>query len=125
MKKVTIDYIFPTSPKLLYKRLSTASGLNEWFADNVTVDDNTFTFEWQGYEQVAKFKNDRKNMCIKFDWLDDDKEYLQFNLEKSDMSKATTLYITDFVEDDETEEDAREFWDNQIRRLKRKLGIKA
>ncbi len=124
MKKVVLDYIFPTSPTLLYKRLSTASGLNEWFADNVTVNEDKFIFKWQNYEQEAMIKNDRKKMCIKFDWLDEDKEFLQFNLAKSDMSKATTLYITDFVEDDESEEDAREFWDNLIKRLKRKLGIK-
>ena len=46
MKKLSLEYIFRTSPKLLYQRISTASGLNEWFADNVEINHDKLTFTW-------------------------------------------------------------------------------
>ncbi len=124
MKKVTIDYVFKTSPSILFKRLSTASGLSEWFADDVSVNKGVFTFKWQKHEQAALVKKDAKKLHIRFDWLDEDKEYLEFLIEKSDLSKEISLFITDFVEDDEDENDARDFWDNIIHRFKRKIGLK-
>lgn len=123
MKEVTIDYIFRTTSKILFKRLSTPSGLSEWFADDVMVKGDNYSFKWKDYSQEAKHVSDRKKLCVRFDWLDDDKEFLEFRIDESSMSKDITLYITDFVEDDEGEEEAREFWDNTINRFKRKLGI--
>lgn len=124
MRKVVIDYIFKTTPKVLFKRLSTPSGLSEWFADDVIVNNGTYTFKWKDYSQSAKYITDRKKLCIKLNWLDDDKEYLEFKIEQSSISDDITLYITDFVEDNEDEDDAREFWDNVIKRFKRKIGLK-
>ncbi len=123
MQKVKIDYIFRTSPSMLFKRLSTPSGLSEWFAEDVSVSNDVYTFKWKNYSQAAKFSADRKKFCIKFDWLDEDKEFLIFEIEQSKMSQDVTLYITDFVEDDETIDDAREFWDNLIQRFKHKIGL--
>ncbi|MBN2663620.1 MAG: hypothetical protein JXR68_08210 [Bacteroidales bacterium] len=124
MQKVTIDYIFRTTPNILFKRLSTPSGLSEWFADDVMVNNGTYTFKWKDHSQMANYITDRKKLCIKLDWLDEDKEYLEFKIEESSISDDITLYITDFVEDDEDEDDAREFWDNVINRFKRKIGLK-
>lgn len=124
MQKVVIDYIFRTTPNILFKRLSTPSGLSEWFADDVMVNNGTYTFKWKDHSQSANYITDRKKLCIKFDWLDDDKEFLEFKIEESSISDDITLYITDFVEDDEDDEDAREFWDNIIKRFKRKIGLK-
>lgn len=125
MKQITVDYIFRTSPKILFKRLSTASGLNEWFADDVTIKKDVLTFKWQNDTQSAKRKIDSKKMTVRLDWLDENKEYLEFMIEESNMSSDISLFVTDFIEDDEDEDDAREFWDDTIKRFKRKLGLKA
>ncbi|MBN2891313.1 MAG: SRPBCC domain-containing protein [Bacteroidales bacterium] len=123
MKKVTLDYIFRTSSNILFKRLSTPSGLSEWFADDVTIKDETFFFKWNGSERDATIKLDRKALCVKFEWNDKEDEFLEFNIEKSNMTKDLTLYVTDFVEDDEDKNDALELWDNIIGQLKTKLGV--
>lgn len=123
MKQVTIDYIFSTSASILFKRLSTPSGLSEWFADDVNVKNDIYNFRWNKTEQPAKLKIDRKDLCVKINWLEDDKDFLKFNIEKSSMSKDITLYITDFVEDNEDLAEAFELWDSTITRLKRKLGV--
>ena len=124
MKKVTIDYVFNVSTSLLFKRLSSASGLAEWFADDVTVKKGIYSIKWNKNIQQAKVTVDRKNLYVRFDWLDDDKEFFEFKIEKSNMSKDVSLFIVDFVEDDETEEDAYELWNSAIEKLKRKLGMK-
>ncbi len=123
MQNVTIDYVFKTSPKILFKRISTASGLSEWFADDVIVNNGVFTFKWKDYEQSAKYVTDRKNLSIRFNWIDDDKNYLEFKIEQSNISDEVCLFITDFIEDDETEDDARELWDHLIKNFKRKIGL--
>ena len=124
MKQVTLDYIFKTSSKMLFKRLSTPSGLSEWFADDVTVRDGEYTFKWKDNFQTAKYQIDRRKQCIKFDWIDEDKEFLEFKIEESTISDEITLLITDFIEDYEDEDDGRDFWDDLIKRFKQKIGLK-
>ncbi len=124
MKQVTLDYIFRTSSTILYKRLTTPSDLSEWFADDVSVRKGIYEFKWNGTIQPAIMKIDRKNLTVQYKWLDKDKEFLEFRIEKSTLTKDLTLYITDFIEDTEDIEDAVEFWNNIIVRLKRKLGVK-
>ena len=43
-EKISLEYIFKTSPGILFTRLSTASGLSEWFADDVNIKENLYTF---------------------------------------------------------------------------------
>ena len=124
MKKVTVDYILKTSASLLFKRLSTASGLSEWFSEDVTVKNGIFNFKWNNNIQSAKVVVDKKALTVKFVWLDVDKDFLEFRIEQSSISKELSLFITDFVEDDEDVDDAFELWDNLIGRLKTKLGLK-
>ncbi len=122
MKKIELEYILKTSKKLLYSRISTASGLSEWFADNVTINDKKFTFLWDGYEEFAKISSKKKEEYVKFVWLDEDKEYFKFNIQAHNHSKDISLIITDFIEDDESLEDAENLWEKQISVLKRQLG---
>ena len=51
--KYSLEYPVKTSISFLYKRLSTPSGLSEWFADNVNIKDNILTFYWEGSEEKA------------------------------------------------------------------------
>ena len=123
MKQVTIDYIFRTSINLLFKRLSTPSGLCEWFVDDMVVKEDIYNFIWNKHSQPAKISLDNKTHCVRFDWLEKEGEYIEFKLEKSPLTKDITLLITDFVEEDEDENSAFEMWNHHIERLKRKLGV--
>ena len=38
-----LEYPLNSSIKILYERLSTISGLSEWFADDVTLAEKVFT----------------------------------------------------------------------------------
>ena len=59
--KYSIEIPINSSVNVLYKRLSTASGLAEWFADDVNLKNNVFTFFWDDSEQSAKILKKKSN----------------------------------------------------------------
>ncbi len=121
--KFEIEYPLQTSSKVLYKRLGNASGLAEWFADNVMQQGNVFTFEWNGNKQKAEQFNRELLESVSYRWLDDDEDtFFRFLLETDEVTNSLSLIITDFAEEDEVDE-AIDLWDKQIDVLKRKLGI--
>ena len=42
--KLELEYIINTSPTILFNCLSTPSGLSEWFADDVNIKNDRYTF---------------------------------------------------------------------------------
>jgi uncharacterized protein YndB with AHSA1/START domain len=124
--KYELEYTLNCSPKVLFSRLSTPEGLSEWFADDVTIEGNLFTFHWSKTEFKAHLELVKENKLVRFGWIDDeaDKEtnYFEFKIIVHDITGDLALIITDFAEPDE-KEDAIYLWDSQINDLKRILGI--
>lgn len=124
MKVIELEYFIPSSPGVLFNRLSTASGLAEWFADDVTVDkEGHYHFSWEGSKEVADLVKSKAGEFVRFHWhhLDDD-TYFEFRLKTDPLTSDLALIIIDFIEDDE-ENEATLLWDTQIEDLKRILGI--
>jgi uncharacterized protein YndB with AHSA1/START domain len=124
--KYELEYTLNCSPKVLFSRLSTPEGLSEWFADDVTLDDNLFSFHWNKTVFKARLTSLKENKLVRFDWADnvEDKEtnFFEFKIIVHDLTGDLALMITDFAEEDE-KEDAIYLWDTQINDLKRVLGI--
>jgi len=124
--KVKFELEFPihASPQMLYQYFGTPSGLSEWFADNVNLRGDIYTFVWDGSEEQARVLQERPNEKIKFRWLedeDDNKSYFEFRIQVDELTKDVSLIITDFAEEDEVEE-SKMFWENQIDELKHTIG---
>jgi len=121
--KFELEYSINSSPKILYTRLSTPGGLSEWFADDINIQGSTYTFIWDGAEQVAELITKKDNQLVRFKWLDnDDDSYFEFKIRKDELTGDVALVITDFIEDDE-KDDAVDLWDRQIDELKHALGL--
>ena len=123
--KYELEYSLNCSPKVLFSRLSTPEGLGEWFADDVTVEGDLFTFIWNKTESKARLSAIKENKLVRFDWIDTEDEeanYFEFKIIVHDLTGDLALMITDFAEADE-KEDAIYLWDSQITDLKRILGI--
>jgi len=123
--KYELEYTLNCSPKVLFSRLSTPEGLCEWFADDVNVDGDIFTFLWGKTDGKAKLSAFKENKFVRFEWLDNpDKEsnYFEFRIIIEEISGSLALIITDFAETEE-KDDAIYLWDTQITDLKRVLGI--
>ncbi|NOY36794.1 MAG: SRPBCC domain-containing protein [Chlorobi bacterium] len=122
--KYELEYTVNTSPNVLFNRLSTAGGLAEWFAEDVHIKDNVFTFVWEGNEQEAKILQKKDQSYIRMHWLDDENPdtYFEFRLNRDELTGDLALLITDFAEEDE-KDDAIDLWNTQISELKRNLGL--
>lgn len=121
--KYELEYTLNTSPRVLFERLSTPSGLAEWFADDVNMMGNIYTFEWEGSEQKAELLQRKELKFARFRWLEDDKdEYFEFRIRQDELTGDVALLIVDFVMEDE-KSDAIDLWDSQVSELKRALGL--
>jgi uncharacterized protein YndB with AHSA1/START domain len=119
------EYTLNCSPKVLFSRLSTPEGLAEWFADDVSVDGDIFTFHWKKSESKARITALKENKFVRFEWLDDPDEesnYFEFRINIEEISASLALIIIDFAEPEE-KDDAVKLWDTQIEDLKRVLGV--
>lgn len=124
-ERFELEFLLKTSPKVLDNMISTPSGLSEWFAEDVNIKDEVYTFIWDGSEEEARLVNKKVNSRIKFQWIEDEEDdldtYFELRYEIDPMTKMVVLTVTDFAEPDEIEESQR-FWENQIGELKRILG---
>ncbi len=119
--KIQLEYMINCSPKVLYNRLSTASGLTEWFAEDVRVRGKKYTFVWEGAEQTAEMTVKRENSLVRYAWDDEEDTYFEFRITQDELTGDVSLIVVDFTEEGEQDE-ARELWDTQIADLKHVLG---
>lgn len=121
--KYELEFILNTSTTILYKCLHTPSGLSEWFADNVNVSNDNYTFFWDGSEENATLLRKKKMESVKFQWEDDEGEpyYFEMLIRVDPMTNQVALIITDFAEEDEME-DAKLLWENAISNLRQSIG---
>lgn len=123
--KFQLEYLIKSaSLKMLWQTISTANGLEEWFADKITVKDKEFTFTWGDSEQTADLISIRANNFIRFRWQEDSNEkcYFELKITVDDITSEAALVISDFA-DPEDVDDAKILWDKQIKDLFRKIGL--
>ncbi len=121
-KPFELEYIIKSSPAILYGFLTTPAGLTQWFADAVDINGDTYTFVWHGAPEDAELIEDIENELVRFRWsYAEDDEYFEFRIDKSEVSGDTILYITDFAEDADLE-DQKILWDSQIANLTKRVG---
>ena len=126
LNRVELEFTINTSPHLLFNRLSTPSGLAEWFADDVNLSGKTFTFVWDNTQQKAELLEKKENKSIKFRWLKEGsnpKNFFSFKLSSHDLTRELSLQVIEQLDDNEDIEDAISLWNSQIGDLKRILGV--
>ena len=123
--KYSLEFPIKTSVSVLYNRLSTPSGLSEWFADNVNIKNNVLTFFWEGSEEEAIVLKKKKNVFIQYQWIEDNSKdkYFEFMIQIDPMTKDICLIVTDFAEDEYEKEEDTQLWIKQIENLKNAIGI--
>jgi uncharacterized protein YndB with AHSA1/START domain len=119
--KIQLEYIINCSPKVLFNRLSTPSGLAEWFADDVHLEGKVFTFIWKGSKEVAEMTLFKENKLVRFTWENNEHTYFEFRITQDELTGDVSLIVTDFGEESETEE-ITGLWHNHIALLKHVVG---
>ena len=126
-EKFHIEFVMGSATQAsLWRMISQVDGLSEWFADEVTMneEENVYTFFWGKSDNQAEILGSKPQQSIRFRWLDEEEEniYFEFQLHKLELSNEIALQITDFAEPDE-KGDSIALWESQVDEMKRRLGI--
>ncbi|NUO03503.1 MAG: activator of HSP90 ATPase 1 family protein [Saprospiraceae bacterium] len=120
--KFKIEFIFKASPTILYQFLTTPSCLIRWFCDKADIQGDFYTFWWGNSEEVAVVIDDIEEERLRLKWLEaEEGEYLEFAISTSPITGETIMYITDFCDEDEVE-DQKQLWVIQIQQLQKECG---
>ena len=121
-EKLELEYQLTCSASSLFRAVSTPAGLKQWFAEDVSYDNqNEFVFSWSGTKEKALLIESKENLHIKFAWEDEPEYYLNFRIDYQELMGGILLTVTDFAERSEIE-DTISFWNLQIDKLKRSIG---
>jgi len=124
-EKFELEYLLKTSLRVLDNMIGSPSGLSEWFADNVTVRDDMYSFEWDGAIEKARLLTRKMNSKMKFKWIEDEENeddyYFEMNIDIDPMTGIASLKIVDYGYPEDIES-AKMLWDQQINDLKRIIG---
>ena len=131
MGKQKIDIEYPLaikSPALIWEQISSAHGLERWFADHVNEEDGMFTFTWgepwtEQDMREAHVLESVVNDHIRMKWdEEDDDSYFEMRIAKSDLTHQLNLLITDFADDDDVD-GLKILWESMLDRLHRASGL--
>ena len=128
-KLFTADYEVHASIKMLYPYIQTASGLSEWFADDVKINNmsKVHTFVWDNEEHKARQAAHRTNHFVRFEFLpeseDDEKDpsYFELRLEFNELTQSVYLKVSDYSDFDDMKE-LRDLWDSLVESLRKTVG---
>lgn len=124
-EKFHIEYVFDkVSNRSLWNHITTPAGLSSWFADEVFIHHDMYTFSWDKTQEQAEIIAIKPDISIRYRWIneEDDQSYFEFIIHTIELTGSTSLEITDFAEPSE-KADAIALWDSQVEVLKRTLGI--
>ncbi|NVJ87767.1 MAG: ATPase [Algoriphagus sp.] len=126
--KFVADYQINASKKILFHYISTASGLEEWFADAVKInEDKVYIFDFDNEEHYARLASIRSNSHVKFEFFDPnnpdetDHSYIEFKLEENELTQTVFLKVIDYS-DGYDDEELEAIWEGLVGKLKEIIG---
>jgi uncharacterized protein YndB with AHSA1/START domain len=122
------EYQINASRKMLFPYLSTATGLCQWFADDVNINniDKTMIFILDGEERIAVIDTIKNNRYVKFRFLNEEEkpkenDTLEFRLEINELTQSVFVRVEEFTSTDDLEE-SYQIWENLLSQLKEIIG---
>ena len=122
------DYQLNASKKIVYTYLSTASGLQEWFADEVRInEDKDFIFNFDQEDNYAKLTVLKANLHVRLDFFDPKRmhdqvdSFIEFKLDETELTQSLFLKVIDQSNFYNLEE-LEVIWDGLISKLKEIIG---
>ena len=96
----------------------------EWFAEKVNSRGKIFSFIWDGVEEQAELVLKKSDERVRFKWLEseDEDSYFEIKIQVHSLTNDVSLVVTDFVDDEDEIEEAKQLWENQIEELKHVIG---
>ncbi|AEL26856.1 START-like domain-containing protein [Cyclobacterium marinum] len=129
--KFVSDYQINSSKKIIYPYLSTASGLSQWFADDVVInEDKVYNFIYDGEDHYARAVIMRTNHHVKFEFFDPgegeegvdaEHSFIEFKLDENELTQTIYLRVIEYG-DAFDEQEQQSIWEGLIGSLKEIIG---
>ena len=123
--KFQTEFEINASKKMLYPYIYSASGLAQWLADDVNInEDNIYNFIWEEEDHKYCIAAHRTNSFVKFestDDEDDDPNYFELRLEMNELTQSVFIRIVDYT-DNTDDEELQDLWESMIFNLKEIVG---
>lgn len=120
--KFNCEFSFKASPTIVYEFLTSPDCLARWFCDDCAMTDDSYSFSWEGSEELAYILEDIEEEYLSLQWEDYPTEYLEFKISKSEITGQTVLEITAFCDDFEVKQE-KAFWQAQMNNMKHAMGL--
>lgn len=92
-------FLDKASPNSIWGQISTSRGLSEWFAPKVdiSIEDKIHIF-WddKGDDRIATITQRVKDKVIQWNWDDDPESYIRMEIISTELSRSTSLIVTDY-----------------------------
>jgi uncharacterized protein YndB with AHSA1/START domain len=122
------DYQLNASKKIVFTYLSTASGLEDWFADEVRInEDKNYIFHFDGQDHYARLIVLKANLHVRWEFFDSkfplaaSDSFIEFKLDETELTQSLFLKVTDQTSQYEADE-LEAIWDGMIAKLKETIG---
>lgn len=126
--RFVVEFPINASPKILFPYLATASGLSQWFCDDVRyIEGQRLNFIWDHENHYAEISGQRLNRAVRFVFLDEhrqpvsDATFLEFTLDASQVTDEVYLRVVDYSAFNDAGEQ-QEMWDGLVAKLREQVG---
>lgn len=125
--KFQTEFEINASKKMLYPYIYSASGLAQWLADDVNInEDKVYNFIWEEEDHRYRMAAHRTNSFVKFESIDDEEEeedpnYFELRLEMNELTQSVFLRVVDYSDNDDDEE-LQDLWESLVFNLKEIVG---
>lgn len=118
-----------SSPKAIFPYISSADGLERWYADKVNVlSNNVLDLTWDGEQYFAKIRSTKQNKYITLEFLDEDRKpeedpgILTITIDKNELTNTVYLAIEDYTDTVEDQQEFEELWEGLVDDLRDVIG---
>ena len=126
--RFVVEFPINASPKILFPYLATASGLSQWFCDDVRyVEGQRLNFIWDHENHYAEISGQRLNRAVRFVFLDEQRQpvsdatFLEFTLDASQVTDEVYLRVVDYSSANDAAEQ-QEMWEGLVAKLREQVG---
>ena len=126
--RFVVEFPINASPKILFPYLATASGLSQWFCDDVRyIEGQRLNFIWDQENHYAEISGQRLNRGVRFVFLNDqrqavvDANFLEFTLDSSQVTDEVYLRVVEYSTAHDAEEQ-NEMWEGLVSKLREQVG---
>ena len=118
------EFEINASKKMLYPYIYSPSGLAQWLADDVNLnEDNIYNFIWEEEDHKYRIAAHRTNFFVKFESTDEEEDpnYFELRLEMNELTQSVFIRIIDYT-DNSDDEELQDLWESMIFNLKEIVG---